>query len=56
MRESLDFKTDVAMPVIIITRATYGELHSGNTSKIIDVTNDIQAQVEGQYVLPIIIL
>jgi len=46
MRESLDFHTDVAQPVILITRATYGELHGNDTSKIIDVTNDIQAQVD----------
>ena len=48
MRESLDFHTDVAQPVIMITRATYGELHGTDTSKIIDVTNDIQAQVQGR--------
>ena len=48
MRESLDFHTDVAQPVILITRATYGELHGNDTSKIIDVTNDIQAQVDGR--------
>lgn len=48
MRESLDFHTDVAQPVILITRATYGELHGSDTSKIIDVTSDIQAQVQGR--------
>ena len=49
MRESLEFQTDLAQPVIIITRATYGELTvDKDTSKIIDVTNDIQAQVSGR--------
>ena len=48
MRENLDFHTDVAQPVIMITRATYGELHGNDTSKIVDVTNDIQAQVQGR--------
>ena len=48
MRESLDFKTELGMPVIIITRATYGEMSANDTSKIIDVTNDIQAQVVGR--------
>jgi hypothetical protein len=48
MRESLEFRTDVAQPVIIITRATYGEMSAHDTSKIIDVTNDIQAQVQGR--------
>jgi len=53
MQESLDFRTDVATPVIVITRATYGEIARPpateyNSAKIIDVTNDVQAQVRGR--------
>jgi hypothetical protein len=49
MREALDFKTDVGMPVIIITRATYGEFTPDkDMSKLIDVTNDVQGMVVGR--------
>ena len=34
--------------VIIVTRATYGELDSGDSSKVIDVTNDVQGLVDGR--------
>lgn len=34
--------------VIIVTRATYGEVDSGDASKVIDVTNDVQGLVCGR--------
>ena len=46
MQESLIFQTDYAAPLIIIKRATYGELN--DLSKCIDVTALIQAQVKGR--------
>ena len=37
--------------VIMVTRATYGELASGDSSKVIDVTNDVQGLVRGRTLL-----
>lgn len=49
MQESLIFQTDYAAPLIIIKRATYGELN--NLTKCIDVTGEIQGQVRGRVLL-----
>lgn len=46
MQESLDFQTDYVAPLIIIKRATYGELH--NLNNCIDVTRDIQYMARGR--------
>ncbi len=46
MRESLEFLADYASPILIITKAIYGELH--DLTKCIDVTNEIQSMVVGR--------
>eukprot|EP01038_Epipyxis_sp_PR26KG_P004311 gene4311-6108_t len=45
LSESVHFRTDTAAPIIVVTRATYGELK--DTTKIIDVTSDLQNLVVG---------
>ena len=45
-RSRCGFRTDNASPIIIVTRATYGDIDCGDVSKIIDVTLDLQAQVK----------
>ncbi|KAJ1379607.1 hypothetical protein B484DRAFT_460406 [Ochromonadaceae sp. CCMP2298] len=59
MEKALDFRTDLSSPVIIVTRATYGEMEGGSggggsggggfdSSKLIDVTSDLQRLVVGK--------
>jgi hypothetical protein len=52
MAEALDFRTDLSSPVIIVTRATYGEMEGVgggyDSSKLIDVTSDLQRLVVGK--------
>jgi len=47
---TLDF-AHIYAQVIIVTRATYGEVDSGDASKLIDVTNDVQGLVQGRTLL-----
>ena len=46
MEESLHFHTDMAAPVIHISRATYGILD--DASRVVDVTLEVQSMVEGR--------
>lgn len=46
MEESLDFHTDMAAPVVHISRATYGILD--DSSRVVDVTLEVQSMVEGR--------
>lgn len=46
MQESLVFQTDYVSPLIVVKRATYGEL--GDLNKCIDVTREVQYQVRGR--------
>eukprot|EP01034_Spumella_vulgaris_P024631 gene24631-30999_t len=51
MAESLTFRTDNASPIIIVTKATYGEFNPINprdVSRMVDVTSEIQNQVRGR--------
>jgi len=51
METHLEFRSELCTPVIIVTRATYGEVDSGDASKLIDVTNDVQGLVQGRTLL-----
>lgn len=46
MEESLHFHTDMAAPVIHVTRATYGILN--DASRVVDVTLEVQSMVQGR--------
>ena len=51
MLENLEFFTDNASPIIIVTKATYGEINQSNlrdVSKMIDVTTEMQNTVIGR--------
>ena len=48
LRESLDFRTTNSSPIIVITRATYGDaLDEKDMSKSADVTAEVQSKVIG---------
>lgn len=54
MQEKIDFQTDNASPVIVITKATYGEvnpLDKRDVSRMIDVTGVVQNLVEGRQLI-----
>jgi len=52
MKESLEFNTGYSSPIIVVTRATYGEIgsesDSRDMSKCIDVTSEVQNKVVGR--------
>ncbi len=51
MQENLEFRTDNASPIIIVTKATYGEMMPQNprdVSRMIDVTTEMQNTVVGR--------
>ena len=46
LQETLEFKTDLAWPIVQIRNATYGFL--ADTSRVIDVTLEVQSKVKGR--------